>query len=89
MTPCPKGCNCGRCRNSRQRFAEVMAQRAAVQAELVRAVEHWRWCWDCGARTQDCDRANGKPCCPDCKHRNPTEARINFLVPDPAPTTTP
>jgi hypothetical protein len=42
---------------------------ASVRAEFIRALEYWRWCWDCGTTDRDC-RALGRPCCPDCRHRD-------------------
>jgi hypothetical protein len=42
-----------------------------VRAELVRAIDHFRWCWDCGARDADCRALGpGRKCCPDCRHRD-------------------
>jgi NADH pyrophosphatase NudC (nudix superfamily) len=40
-----------------------------VRVALINALEHWRWCWDCGTTDQDC-RSTGRPCCPDCRHRD-------------------
>lgn len=42
---------------------------ADLRVELIRALEFWRWCWDCGTTDRDC-RTEGRPCCPDCRHRD-------------------
>ena len=51
----------------------MMPEQAPVESEFDRAVKHWRWCWDCGARASDCYENQddyGTKCCPDCRHRN-------------------
>lgn len=43
-----------------------------VVRELQEAIDHFRWCWDCGATDKSC-RATTAPagkCCPDCRHRD-------------------
>ncbi len=52
----------------------------AVVAGLQRAIDHFRWCWDCGTRETDC-RATTAPagkCCPDCRHR---DTGASYLAP--------
>jgi hypothetical protein len=61
----------------------VFAERLGVQM----ALDYFRWCWDCGCRKSDCDgyRDEEQPrkCCPDCRHRDPSEAPLALVLMPP------
>jgi hypothetical protein len=83
-TTCSRGCTCTRCQRNRTAFAQVMAERAEANSQLAAALNTWRWCWDCAATKQTCDEARmedpPRKCCPDCRHRNAKDARVNWLT---------
>lgn len=59
----------------------------AAVAYFERALDYWRWCWDCGTDVRTC--AKGRPerkCCPDCRHRDTGAFLVDALL---APSTTP
>jgi hypothetical protein len=65
-------------RRNQESMAASLRQQAEVHVELAMALDHFRWCWACGARHSDCMRAalGGKACCPDCRHRDALSARV-------------
>lgn len=49
---------------------------APLPTDLESALDHFQWCWDCGATRASCaalwpdGAATGRKCCPDCRHRD-------------------
>jgi hypothetical protein len=59
--------------------------RASVRAELGRAIDFFRWCWDCGSTDSYCRALGpGRKCCPDCRHRDTGHTVLGRVLAPPA-----